>query len=141
MSSSYAKIGSAGSSFLTSSSISDPERAQELLGAAYRATRPGGLIVIVTPNPRDWMVLSNIFWLDPTHVRPYPRQLVEVMLEAAGFVVEASGLRPTSGGRRHLPMTIIKRIWFGSEYGRGEAWIQGRRFPDGRRAHVNRTRT
>ncbi len=105
----------------------DPDRAQDLLRAAYDALMPGGVIVIVTPNPRDWMVLSDIFWLDPTHVRPYPRQLVGAMLEAAGFVIEASGLRPTSQGRRQIPLTILKRIWLGSEYGRGEAWVRARR--------------
>ncbi len=105
----------------------DPERAQELLRAAHEAMQPGGMIVIVTPNPRDWMVLSDIFWLDPTHVRPYPIQLVTAMLESAGFTVEASGLRATPRGRRHTPLTIVNRMRFGSEYGRGEAWIRGRR--------------
>ncbi len=105
----------------------EPERVQALLRAAHHAMRPGAQIVIVTPNPRDWMVLSEIFWLDPTHVRPYPIQLVGAMLDAAGFTVEASGLRSTSRGRRQIPVTILNRLRFGSQYGRGEAWIRGRR--------------
>lgn len=104
-----------------------PARAEEILQAARRTLRPDGTIVIVTPNPRDWTVLSDIFWLDATHVRPYPRQLVAAMLEAAGFTVDAVGLRPTSLGRRRIPATILNRVRFGSEYGRGEAWIRARR--------------
>lgn len=73
------------------------------------------------------IVLSEIFWLDPTHVRPYPTQLVVAMLEGAGFTVDAVGLRNSSLGRRRIPGTILNRIRFGSEYGRGEAWIRARR--------------
>lgn len=105
----------------------EPTRAEELLQAAHRALRPDGTIVIVTPNPRDWAVLSDIFWLDATHVRPYPRQLVAAMLEGTGFAVDAIGLRPTSLGRRRIPATFLNRIRYGSEYGRGEAWIRARR--------------
>jgi SAM-dependent methyltransferase len=105
----------------------EPARVDELLRVAAQALRPGGRIVIVTPNPRDWLVLSHIFWLDPTHVRPYPTELVAAMLETAGFTVEASGHRKLQLGRRQIPATIVNRVRFGSEYARGEAWIRGRR--------------
>jgi len=105
----------------------EPARVEELLRAAYQALRSDGIIVIVTPNPRDWIVLSEIFWLDPTHVRPYPTQLVVAMLQGAGFAPEAVGLRSLSLGRRRIPGTILNRIRFGSEYGRGDAWVRARR--------------
>lgn len=105
----------------------EPARVEELLQAAHGALRSDGTIVIVTPNPRDWIVLSEIFWLDPTHVRPYPTRLVVAMLEAAGFTVDAVGLRNLSLGRRQIPSRLLNRIRFGSEYGRGEAWIRARR--------------
>lgn len=105
----------------------EPARADELLRLAARALRPNGTIVIVTPNPRDWLVLSHIFWLDPTHVRPYPAELLAAMLAAAGFTVEASGRRNLALGRRRIPTTILNRIRFGSDYARGEFWIRARR--------------
>jgi 2-polyprenyl-3-methyl-5-hydroxy-6-metoxy-1,4-benzoquinol methylase len=104
----------------------EPVRAQELLRAAHGALRPGGTMVIVTPDPRDWLVLSEIFWLDTTHIRPYPTKLVTAMLEAAGFTVEASGNRNLDLGRRRIPGTILNRIRFGASYARGEAWIRAR---------------
>lgn len=105
----------------------EPAQVAELIRLAHRVLRPDGTIVIVTPNPKDWIVLSEIFWLDPTHVRPYPAQLVAAMLESAGFGVEASGRRNLSLGRRRIPATILNRIRFGSDYGRGELWVRARR--------------
>lgn len=105
----------------------DPQRADELLGLARDSLRLGGTIVIVTPNPGDWLTLSHIFWLDPTHVRPYPIALIGAMLEAAGFSIEASGLRKLQLGRRRIPATMLNRLRHGWQYGRGEAWIRARR--------------
>lgn len=105
----------------------EPARADELLRLAAHALRPDGTIVIVTPNPRDWLVLSHIFWLDPTHVRPYPAELLAAMLESAGFTVEASGRRNLSLGRHRIPATMVNRLRFGNDYARGEFWIRARR--------------
>lgn len=105
----------------------EPARVDELLRLTHDALQPNGTIVIVTPNPADWLVLSEIFWLDPTHVRPYPPRLVVAMLQASGFRVEATGQRSLSLGRRRIPGTILNRIRFGSAYGRGESWIRARR--------------
>lgn len=104
-----------------------PSQVALLLEAAQGALRPGGQIVVVTPNPSDWRTLSEVFWLDPTHVRPYPRLLLEAMLESAGFVVDASGLGRTALGRRRVPATILNRLRFGSDYGRGEYWVRAHR--------------
>jgi O-antigen chain-terminating methyltransferase len=56
-----------------------------LVEAAFAALRPGGLLLLATPNPESAIVQGHEFWRDPTHVRLYSRQLLEFMLHDAGF--------------------------------------------------------
>src|SRR5947209_4708326 len=63
------------------------DKAEQMLQLCRSALRPGGCLVIVTPNPEDINVMGNLFWLDPTHVRPYPGPLITAMLEHQGFRV------------------------------------------------------
>jgi SAM-dependent methyltransferase len=95
--------------------------AMSFLGLCYRALRQGGLLLLVTPNPEDLTIISEIFWLDPTHVRPYPRLLLQSMLEANGFRVKRAEQFLGSWrmiGRRNLPMYFIRRILLGRHFGR-----------------------
>ena len=62
----------------------------ELFAAIGRVLTPGGKLVVVTPNVRNLIVLQEVFWLDPTHVRPYPRALLAQIGMAAGLHAVAS---------------------------------------------------
>jgi len=62
-----------------------PERVFELFTLLFDATMPGTKFVFVTPNFDDLDVSGSIFWMDLTHVRPYPGLLVQRMLESVGF--------------------------------------------------------
>jgi O-antigen chain-terminating methyltransferase len=42
-----------------------------------------------TPNPENVIVATQTFWLDPTHVRPLPPALLEVVVIDAGLEIEA----------------------------------------------------
>jgi SAM-dependent methyltransferase len=66
------------------------------VAAAHMALRPGGRIVLATPNPESLIVQFHEFWRDPTHVRLYSRQLLEFMLADAGFVQVESHTNPAS---------------------------------------------
>ena len=99
----------------------DYEAARALLSLCYRALRPRGVLVLLTPNPEDITIISEVFWLDPTHVRPYPRLLLESMLHASGFEVKLT--KQFLGnwrfiGRRNLPLYLLRRALLGRHFGK-----------------------
>jgi len=61
------------------------EQLQKLVEEAYRALKPGGLLIMETPNPENIMVATCSFYLDPTHTRPIPPDLLMFMTEFSGF--------------------------------------------------------
>lgn len=96
-----------------------PREATGLLAEYGGRLRPGGRIILVTPNLADWSVLSEIFWLDPTHVRPYPARLLTVMLTDLGLrVSHTSTQRRVKLGLRSAMRLPIGRVRFGREFQR-----------------------
>jgi len=72
-----------------------------LVRLAYRALRPGGVLILETPNPLSVVVAARNFWLDPTHVRPVHPESLKLMYELAGFdPVERLDLRPFPANER-----------------------------------------
>jgi SAM-dependent methyltransferase len=66
-----------------------------LLDAARRALKPGGVAIFETPNPNNVFVSSRYFYLDPTHRHPIPPLLGRFLAEARGFErVEILELHP-----------------------------------------------
>lgn len=61
------------------------ETVAAIVAGAYQALRPGGLLLLGTPNPESAIVHLHEYWRDPTHVRLYSRQLLEFFLHTAGF--------------------------------------------------------
>ncbi len=67
----------------------------DLLDAARRALKPGGVAIFETPNPNNVFVSSRYFYLDPTHRHPIPPLLGRFLAEARGFErVEILELHP-----------------------------------------------
>jgi SAM-dependent methyltransferase len=62
-----------------------PSEAIQVFQLMGRALRPGGVVVLVTPNCRCLGVITQGFWEDPTHIRPYPAALLQLMGEQNGF--------------------------------------------------------
>jgi O-antigen chain-terminating methyltransferase len=58
-----------------------------LVAQIQRILQPGGILIMETPNPENILVASQTFWIDPTHRRPLPPELIE-------FVVLQKGLQP-----------------------------------------------
>jgi len=64
-----------------------PAAAQlDLLTASLRAIKPGGLIILETPNPTNLNVGAAAFYLDPTHLRPVNPSYLAFLLSDLGFV-------------------------------------------------------
>jgi SAM-dependent methyltransferase len=56
-----------------------------LVEESLRVLRPGGLLILETPNPENIAVGTNHFYLDPTHQKPIPHQLLSFLPEHSGF--------------------------------------------------------
>ena len=56
-----------------------------LLDESLRVLKPGGLVILETPNPENVLVGSSNFYFDPTHRNPLPGPLTQFLLEARGF--------------------------------------------------------
>lgn len=103
-----------------------PAQVVEFLELARRALRPGGRLIMVTPNVTDLWTMTEIFWLDVTHVRPYPILLLKSMCEEAGFRPVDSGSHGLGWrmmGRRRIPQYYRRRLFWGREYGRTDAYV------------------
>jgi O-antigen chain-terminating methyltransferase len=58
---------------------------QALVGEAYRVLKPGGLLILETPNPENIIVGTTSFYMDPTHLQPLPPDLLEFLVSYTGF--------------------------------------------------------
>ncbi len=82
-----------------------PAMAARLFQLCSAVLSPGGLAMFVTPNAANPHVLGEICWLDPTHVRPYPRALLERLGDATGMRTSASYDDPKTA-----PSSLWKRV-------------------------------
>lgn len=57
----------------------------DLLDQTLRVLRPGGVLILETPNPENVLVGACTFYLDPTHRNPIPPQLLHWMVQSRGF--------------------------------------------------------
>lgn len=89
-----------------------PDDAIELFKQAYRVMKQKSKLIIVTPNAKDLRTTER-FWLDITHVRPYPEKLLCALLQMEGFqsIKAFSDREPSKNIIEH----IIKKLvyyWF-----------------------------
>jgi SAM-dependent methyltransferase len=99
-----------------------------IVDEALRALRPGGLLILETPNPHNLMVGAETFWIDPTHLHPIPSQTLRFFVEARGFrQVEIWDLQPYPEAER-LPHAPGLAEWVNQRfYGPRDYSVIGRR--------------
>lgn len=65
------------------------------LDESLRVLRTGGLLILETPNPENFIVGSCNFYFDPTHRNPLPPLTMQCILESRGFArLETLELHP-----------------------------------------------
>ena len=57
----------------------------ELIQEAFRVLKKGGVLILETPNPQNILIASYYFYLDPTHKKPLPPELLEFLVKQNGF--------------------------------------------------------
>jgi SAM-dependent methyltransferase len=61
------------------------DRLQTLIAAAARSLRVGGILMLVSPSPRNLQMHLGEFWMDLTHVRLYSPEGVRFVMHNAGL--------------------------------------------------------
>ncbi len=57
----------------------------QLVDLCLRALRPGGVLILETPNPENLKVGACNFYMDPTHGNPLPPLLLDYLVQSRGF--------------------------------------------------------
>jgi 2-polyprenyl-3-methyl-5-hydroxy-6-metoxy-1,4-benzoquinol methylase len=101
-----------------------------LLTLANKRLNLNGRVIVITPNFKDIDVATSTFWLDITHIRPYPLPLLKQLFEYSGFSVSSMGFDPNTGGGKPPYYRIrsywryrIRKIRFGEYFGNGDAFL------------------
>ncbi len=82
-----------------------------ILDQASRVLKPGGLLLLETPNPRNLQVGATSFWTDATHLRPLPCETTAFMVERSGFSeIEILPLHPLAEGAIHYDDPLLDRL-------------------------------
>ena len=97
-----------------------PAALARFINLTGRKLRPGALVAFETPNPECLAIFASHFYIDPTHTRPVPANLLAYYLEEAGFgLIEVEYLEPAVDSMpelAELPAGVRNRFFGGLDY-------------------------
>jgi 2-polyprenyl-3-methyl-5-hydroxy-6-metoxy-1,4-benzoquinol methylase len=99
-----------------------PEKVLNLFRLCFSALKSEGMLVVITPNFGNLDVATERFWMDISHIRPYPLILLEKMLSHTGFKIIEKGEDKDTKPKYPIwkrPLVKIRRLLFGDFWGRG----------------------
>ena len=106
----------------------EPYRVEKIISLMSKSLSRHGVLILVTPNFSDLKVSREIFWLDPTHVRPYPLPLlVEICKSNDLSIVEQKTTGMIKIGLKEKFIYPLNLIRFGSQYGKMNAILVARK--------------
>ena len=92
-----------------------------ILSNCVRFLSLNGLVIIVTPNANNLSVSANHFWLDPTHIRPYPSLLIKFLLNFFNLEIieenyDTPFWDPTNPENHNLDIRILQSMFGNQNY-------------------------
>lgn len=83
------------------------DKIKELVSESKRVLKAGGLLIMETPNPENFMVATLHFYLDPTHIRPIPPDLLSFVPEFFGFeTIKVLRLQESEGLKTSISLKL-----------------------------------
>ena len=107
-----------------------PTDVERLFALLARVVKPGGILIVVTPNIANMRRAVGDFWRDPTHVRPYPIPALGKLFNRSGWEMikskeytdrKPSVLRSIQYGIRNM---LLGKYWVGDDL-----YVVGQRKP------------
>jgi SAM-dependent methyltransferase len=93
-----------------------PSELIELVGLAYAKMKPGGFVVVETPNPQCLLIFASFFYADLSHVQPIHPETMRFLLLSAGFRdVEIKFTNPVPKNQR-LGKIVVGDVAAGEEW-------------------------
>lgn len=97
-----------------------PDRLPEMIRLCAAKLRRGGVLALETPNPECLAIFATHFYLDPTHTRPVPQQLLGFYMEESGLgQIQYHSLSPaieTMPELAELPQNFRNRFFGGLDF-------------------------
>jgi O-antigen chain-terminating methyltransferase len=82
-----------------------------LLDEIVRTLKSGGMLIVETPNPENFMVGSCNFYTDPTHRNPIPSETLKFLIESRSLRIESVlKLRPWDDAKIPGDSELTKRF-------------------------------
>lgn len=92
---------------------------QELFNECYRTLSNNGFALFETPNPKNIIVGTSNFYLDPSHIKPIPPELLSFALESVGFKTKIIYKHPARDVIEHTDnevLQIMKELYGPQDY-------------------------